>query len=86
MITTEQLLHNRSIDDQTIAELILEVAWNETSLGHIQRILADAVDEEIFDSVDILDYDPISYDSTKKTFQIKYTLGVVDLLDLIEEN
>ena len=86
MITTEQLLQNRSIDDQTIAELILEVAWNETSLGHIQRILADAVDEEIFDSVDILDYDPISYDSTKKTFQIKYTLGVVDLLDLIEEN
>ena len=86
MITTEQLLKNRSIDDQTIAELILEVAWNETSLGHIQRILADAVDEEIFDSVDILDYDPISYDSTKKTFQIKYTLGVVDLLDLIEEN
>jgi hypothetical protein len=86
MITTEQLLHNRSIDDQTIAELILEVAWNETSLGHIQRILADAVDEEIFDSVDILDYDPISYDSTKKTFQMKYTLGVVDLLDLIEEN
>ena len=86
MITTEQLLHNRSIDDQTIAELILEAAWNETSLGHIQRILADAVDEEIFDSVDILDYDPISYDSTKKTFQIKYTLGVVDLLDLIEEN
>lgn len=86
MITTEQLLHNRSIDDQTIAELILEVAWNETSLGHIQRILAGAVDEEIFDSVDILDYDPISYDSTKKTFQMKYTLGVVDLLDLIEEN
>ena len=86
MITTEQLLHNRSIDDQTIAELILEVAWNETSLGHIQRILADAVDEEIFDGVDILDYDPISYDSTKKTFQMKYTLGVVDLLDLIEEN
>lgn len=86
MITTEQLLQNRSIDDQTIAELILEVAWNETSLGHIQRILADAVDEEIFDSVDILDYDPISYDSTKKTFQMKYTLGVVDLLDLIEEN
>jgi hypothetical protein len=32
-----------------------------------------------------MDYEPVSYDSEKKTFQIKYTLGVTELLDLVEE-
>lgn len=86
MITSEQLLENRSITEPTVATLILEVPWNETSFGNIQRILADTVEDEVFDNVDILDYEPISYDGEKQTFQIKYTLGVVDLLDLIEEN
>lgn len=83
MITSEQLLENRSITEPTIATLVLEVPWNETSFGNIQRILADTVENEVFDNVDILDYEPISYDSEKQTFQIKYTLGVVDLLETI---
>jgi hypothetical protein len=84
MITSEQLLQNRSITEPTIATLILEVPWNETSFGNIQRILADTVENEVFDNVDILDYEPVSYDSEKQTFQIKYTLGVVDLLETLE--
>ena len=83
MITSEQLLENRSITEPTIATLILEVPWNETSFGNIQRILADTVENEVFDNVDILDYEPVSYDSEKQTFQIKYTLGVTDLLETI---
>lgn len=84
MITSEQLLQNRSITEPTVATLVLEVPWNETSFGNIQRILADTVENEVFDNVDILDYEPISYDDEKQTFQIKYTLGVVDLLEPIE--
>ena len=83
MITSEQLLENRSITEPTIATVILEVPWNETSFGNIQRILADTVENEVFDNVDILDYEPISYDSEKQTFQIKYTLGVTELLETI---
>jgi len=75
LITSEQLLQNRSITEPTIATLILEVPWNETSFGNIQRILADTVENEVFDNVDILDYEPVSYDSEKQTFQIKYTLA-----------
>jgi hypothetical protein len=84
MITSEQLLQNRSITEPTTATLILEVPWNETSFGNIQRILADTVENEVFDNVDILDYEPVSYDSEKQTFQIKYTLGVIDLLETVE--
>jgi len=84
LITSEQLLQNRSITEPTVATLILEVPWNETSFGNIQRILADTVENEVFDNVDILDYEPVSYDSEKQTFQIKYTLGVVDLLETVE--
>jgi hypothetical protein len=84
MITSEQLLQNRSITEPTIATLILEVPWNETSFGNIQRILADTVENEVFDNVDILDYEPVSYDSENQTFQIKYTLGVIDLLETVE--
>jgi hypothetical protein len=84
MITSEQLLENRSITEPTIATLILEVPWNETSFGNIQRILADTVENEVFDNVDILDYEPVSYDSENQTFQIKYTLGVIDLLETVE--
>jgi hypothetical protein len=84
LITPKQLLQNRSITEPTIATLILEVPWNETSFGNIQRILADTVENEVFDNVDILDYEPVSYDSEKQTFQIKYTLGVIDLLETVE--
>ena len=84
MITSEQLLENRSITEPTIATVILEVPWNETSFGNIQRILADTVENEVFDNVDILDYEPVSYDNEKQTFQIKYTLGVIDLLEPVE--
>ena len=84
MITSEQLLENRSITEPTVATLILEVPWNETSFGNIQRILADTVENKVFDNVDILDYEPVSYDSEKQTFQIKYTLGVIDLLEPVE--
>ena len=84
MITSEQLLENRSITESTVATLILEVPWNETSFGNIQRILADTVENEVFDNVDILDYEPVSYDNEKQTFQIKYTLGVIDLLEPVE--
>lgn len=84
MITSEQLLQNRSITEPTVATLVLEVPWNETSFGNIQRILADTIANEAFDNVDILDYEPISYDDEKQTFQIKYTLGVIDLLEPIE--
>lgn len=83
MITSEQLLENRSITEPTVATLILEVPWNETSFGNIQRILADTVENEVFDNVDVLDYEPVSYDSEKQTFQIKYTLGVTELLETI---
>lgn len=84
MITSEQLLQNRSITEPTVATLVLEVPWNETSFGNIQRILADTVENEVFDNVDILDYEPVSYDDEKQAFQIKYTLGVIDLLEPIE--
>ena len=84
MITSEQLLENRSITESTVATLFLEVPWNETSFGNIQRILADTVENKVFDNVDILDYEPVSYDSEKQTFQIKYTLGVIDLLEPVE--
>ena len=84
LITPEQLLQNRSITEPTVATLILEVPWNETSFGNIQRILADTVENEVFDNVDILDYEPVSYNSENQTFQIKYTLGVVDLLETVE--
>ena len=84
MITSEQLLENRSITEPTVATVILEVPWNETSFGNIQRILADTVENEVFDNVDILDYEPVSYDNEKQTFQIKYTLGVIDLLEPVE--
>ena len=84
MITSEQLLENRSITEPTIATVILEVPWTETSFGNIQRILADTVENKVFDNVDILDYEPVSYDSEKQTFQIKYTLGVIDLLEPVE--
>ena len=83
MITSEQLLENRSITEPTVATVILEVPWNETSFGNIQRILADTVENEVFDNVDILDYEPVSYDNENQTFQIKYTLGVIDLLETI---
>lgn len=84
MITPEQLLQNRSITEPTIATLILEVPWNETSFGNIQRILDDNVENQVFDNVDILDYEPVDFDWDKQTFQIKYTLGVVDLLETVE--
>ena len=85
MITTEQILQNRSIDDQTIATLILEVPWDETNYGSAYRILAEALEKETWDGIDLLDYEPVSYNSEKKTFQIRYTLGVTELLDLVEE-
>ncbi len=81
LITPEQLLQNRSV---AVATLILEVPWNETSFGNIQRILADSVENQVFDNVDILDYEPVDFDWDKQTFQIKYTLGVVDLLKTVE--
>jgi hypothetical protein len=84
LITPEQLLQNRSITEPTVATLILEVPWNETSFGNIQRILADSVENQVFDNVDILDYEPVNFDWDKQTFQIKYTLGVVDLLEAVE--
>ena len=87
MITKEQLLQNRSITETepTVATLILEVPWNETSFANIQRILFDAVEGEVFDDVDILNYEPVSYDSETKAFQMEYTLGVFDLFESIEE-
>jgi hypothetical protein len=84
LITPEQLLQNRSITEPTVATLILGVPWNETSFGNIQRILADSVENQVFDNVDILDYEPVNFDWDKQTFQIKYTLGVVDLLETVE--
>jgi len=81
LITPKQLLQNRSV---AVATLILEVPWNETSFGNIQRILADSVENQVFDNVDILDYEPVDFDWDKQTFQIKYTLGVVDLLKTVE--
>ena len=85
MITKEQLLQNRSITNSMVATLILEVPWNETSFANIQRILFDAVEGEIFDDVDIQNYEPVSYDSETKAFQMEYTLGVFDLFKSIEE-
>jgi hypothetical protein len=85
MITKEQLLQNRSITEPTVATLILEVPWNETSFANIQRILFDAVEGEVFDDVEILNYEPVSYDSETKAFQMEYTLGVFDLFKSIEE-
>ena len=85
MITTEQILQNRSIDDQTTATLILEVPWDETNYCSAERILDDAIEKEAWDVIEIMDYEPVSYNSEKKTFQIKYTLGVTELLDLLEE-
>ena len=81
LITPEQLLQNSSV---AVATLILEVPWNETSFGNIQRILADSVENQVFDNVDILDYEPVDFDWDKQIFQIKYTLGVVDLLKTVE--
>ena len=83
MITTEQILQNRSIDDQTTATLILEVPWDETNYGNVYRILAEALEKETWDGIEMMDYEPISYNSEKKTFQIKYTLGVIELLELV---
>ncbi len=83
MITSEQLLENRSITEPIVATLFLEVPWNETNYGNILRSFFDNVTEEVFDNTEILEYEPISYDSEKQTFQIKYTLGVVDLLETI---
>jgi hypothetical protein len=85
MITAKQILQNRSIDDQTTATLILEVPWDETNYGSVDRILAEALEEEAWDGIEIMDYEPVSYDCEKKTFQIRYTLGVTELLDLVEE-
>jgi hypothetical protein len=84
MITPEQLLQNRSITEPTIATLILEARWNETNYGNILRMFFDSVTEEVFDNTDLLEYEPLSYDSEKQTFQIKYTLGVIDLLETVE--
>jgi hypothetical protein len=86
MITKEQLLQNRSITETepTVATLILEVPWNETSFANIQRILFDAVEGEVFDDVDILNYEPVSYDSETKAFQMEYTLGVFGVFDLFK--
>ena len=85
MITAKQILQNRSIDDQTTATLILEVPWDETNYGNVYRILAEALEEEAWDGIDLIDYEPVSYDSEKKTFQIKYTLAIDDLLQFAEE-
>jgi hypothetical protein len=84
MITPEQLLQNRSITEPTIATLILEARWNETNYGNILRMFFDSVTEEVFDNTDLLEYEPLSYDSEKQTFQIKYTLEVIDLLETVE--
>ena len=84
MITSEQLLQNRSITEPTIATLILEVPWNETNYGNILRMFSDSVTEKVFGNTDILEYEPVSYDSEKQTFQIKYTLEVIDLLETVE--
>jgi hypothetical protein len=84
LITPEQLLQNRSITEPAVATLILEVPWNETNYGNILRMFFDSVTEEVFDNTDILEYEPVSYDSEKQTFQIKYTLGVIDLLETVE--
>jgi len=85
MITAKQILQNRSIDDQTTATLIIEVPWDETSYGNVYRILAEAMGKETWDGIDMIDYEPVSYDSEKKTFQIKYTLAIDDLLQFAEE-
>jgi len=85
MITAKQILQNRSIDDQTTATLIIEVPWDETGYGGAYRILAEALEEEAWDGIDLIDYEPVSYDSEKKTFQIKYTLAIDDLLMLAGE-
>jgi hypothetical protein len=85
MITAKQILQNRSIDDQTTATITLEVPWDETAFAHTLRILADHLTPEAFEGVDPIDYEPVSYDGEKKTFQIKYTLDVHGLLELEEE-
>ncbi len=85
MITAKQILQNRSIDDQTTATLILEVPWDETNYGSVERILDEALEKEVWDVIEIMDYEPVSYNSEKKTFQMRYTLGVTELLDLVEE-
>jgi hypothetical protein len=85
MITAKQILQNRNAEDPTTASIILEVPWDETGYGGAYRILAEAMEKETWDGIDLIDYEPVSYDSEKKTFQIKYLLGVAELLDLVEE-
>jgi len=85
MITAKQILQNRNAEDPTTASIILEVPWDETSYGNVYRILAEAMGKETWDGIDMIDYEPVSYDSEKKTFQIKYTLAIDDLLMLAGE-
>jgi len=85
MITAKQILQNRNAEDPTTASIILEVPWDETSYGNVYRILAEAMGKETWDGIDMIDYEPVSYDSEKKTFQIKYTLAIDDLLQFAEE-
>lgn len=85
MITAKQILQNRSAEDPTTASIILEVPWDETNYGNVHRILAEATEKETWDGIDMIDYEPVSYDCEKKTFQIKYTLAIDDLLQFAEE-
>jgi hypothetical protein len=61
------------------------VPWDETNYGSVERILDEALEKEVWDVIEIMDYEPVSYNSEKKTFQMRYTLGVTELLDLVEE-
>ena len=79
MITAKQILQNRNTEDLTTASIILEVPWDETGYGGAYRILAEAMEKEPLDGIDLIDYEPVSYDSEKKTFQIKYTVAIDDL-------
>ena len=74
MITSEQLLENRSITEPTIATLILDVPWNETNYGNILRNFFDNVTEEVFDNTEILEYEPVSYRKANLSNQI-YSWG-----------
>ena len=85
MITAKQILQNRNTEDLTTASIILEVPWDETGYGGAYRILAEAMEKETWDGIDLIDYEPVSYDSEKKTFQIKYTVAIDDLLKFSEE-
>ncbi len=85
MITAKQILQNRNAEDPTTASIILEVPWDETSYGNVYNVLAKAVEKETWDGIDIINYEPVSYDCEKKTFQIKYLLTIEDLLQFAEE-